>query len=71
MVHQVLATDADEGRNSKIIYFFINAQDRNTFTLNSTTGQIYTRGSLDRELQAIYNVSIVSSCMHVCDYLMC
>ena len=65
MVHQVLATDADEGGNSKIVYSFINPQDGNTFALNSNTGQIYTRGSLDHEIQSIYNVSIVSSYMNV------
>ena len=72
MVHQVSATDPDEGRNSKIVYSFSNTQDRNTFTLNSATGQIYTRGSLDHEIQSIYNVSTVFSYMHVIlvDYLM-
>ena len=60
-MHQVSATDIDEGINNKIVYSFINAQDRIRFTLNSTTGQIYTRGSLDHEIQSIYNVSVVFS----------
>jgi len=55
-VCQISATDADEGQNSKIIYSFLNAQE--FFTINSTTGEIYVKGSLDHEIQSIYNVSI-------------
>lgn len=53
---QVSATDADEGRNGIIVYSFLTAQE--LFILNSTTGEIYTQGSLDHEVQSIYNVSI-------------
>ena len=60
---QVSATDADEGRNSIIVYSFLNEQTH--FTLNHTTGEIYTKGSLDHELQNNYNVSIVFQYMHV------
>ena len=51
---QVSATDADEGTNGRIVYSFVTAQQN--FTLNSTTGRIYTKGSLDHEVQSIYNV---------------
>lgn len=62
LVCQVLATDADEGRNSEIVYSFLNAQD--LFTINSTTGEIYTKGSLDHEMQSIYNVSSYIACYY-------
>ena len=56
-VCQVSATDVDEANNGRIVYSFVTIQQN--FILNSTTGEIYTRGSLDHEVQSIYNVSIV------------
>ena len=56
-VCQVSATDADEGSNGRIVYSFVTMQPN--FILNSTTGEIHTTGSLDHEVQSIYNVSIV------------
>lgn len=53
-----MATDADEvGRNSEIVYYLLNTQDQEFFTLNSTTGEIHTKSSLDHEIRSIYNVS--------------
>ena len=58
MVYQLTAIDADEGENSEIVYSFLISQDSNSFVLDSNTGEIRTRGSLDHEIQSIYTVSI-------------
>ena len=58
MVYQLTAIDADEGENSEIVYSFLISQDSNSFALDSNTGEIRTRGSLDHEIQSIYTVSI-------------
>lgn len=66
MVCQVSATDTDEGQNSEIIYSFLNTQD--FFTIDNITGEIYTKGSLDHEIQSIYNVSI-AFIVYTCDII--
>lgn len=54
---QVSATDADEGSNGRIVYSFVTAQQN--FILNSSSGEIYTSGSLDHEVQSEFHVSIL------------
>uniref|UniRef100_A0A3Q3VLL1 Cadherin domain-containing protein n=1 Tax=Mola mola TaxID=94237 RepID=A0A3Q3VLL1_MOLML len=52
VVMQVNATDLDEGLNGKILYSFIkrgNTDPSNVFDLNSETGEITVKGTLDYE----------------------
>ena len=52
---QVSATDTDDGDNSRVVYSLLDGQGK--FTINTTSGEIFLNGSLDHEIQAIYNVS--------------
>uniref|UniRef100_A0A665UKB6 Protocadherin alpha-2-like n=1 Tax=Echeneis naucrates TaxID=173247 RepID=A0A665UKB6_ECHNA len=55
------ATDLDEGMNSKILYSFIkrgNIDPSNNFDLNSETGEITVKGTLDYEETPAYEVRI-------------
>ncbi|XP_075959829.1 protocadherin alpha-2-like [Anarhichas minor] len=55
------ATDLDEGVNSKIIYSFIrrgNTDPSNNFDLNSETGEITVKGTLDYEETSAYEVRV-------------
>lgn len=54
-MYQVSANDADKGINGEIVYSFLTTQE--FFTINRTTGEIRTKGSLDHEVQSMYNVS--------------
>uniref|UniRef100_A0A8C9XFP3 Cadherin domain-containing protein n=1 Tax=Sander lucioperca TaxID=283035 RepID=A0A8C9XFP3_SANLU len=55
------ATDLDEGMNSKILYSFIkrgNIDPSNMFDLNSETGEITVKGTLDYEETSAYEVRV-------------
>ncbi|XP_068182495.1 protocadherin alpha-3-like [Antennarius striatus] len=55
------ATDLDEGMNSKILYSFIkrvNIDPSNMFSLNSETGEISVKGTLDYEETPAYEVRV-------------
>ncbi|XP_028444570.1 protocadherin alpha-3-like [Perca flavescens] len=55
------ATDLDEGTNSKILYSFIkrgNIDPSNMFNLNSETGEITVKGTLDYEETSAYEVRV-------------
>ncbi|XP_068443111.1 protocadherin alpha-2-like isoform X7 [Clinocottus analis] len=55
------ATDLDEGMNSKILYSFIrrkNTDPSNIFDLNSETGEISVKGTLDYEETSAYEVRV-------------
>ncbi|XP_060743333.1 protocadherin alpha-13-like [Tachysurus vachellii] len=61
LVLKVSSTDLDEGSNGNITYSFgseVNAEFRDIFTLDSTTGEIRTKGSLDFEDTDIYKLDI-------------
>ncbi|KAM4590460.1 protocadherin-16-like isoform 1-T2 [Fundulus diaphanus] len=53
----VLATDRDSGSNGRLSYRFLHA-DRH-FQINSHTGEISTRMTLDREQQSSYQLMVV------------
>ncbi|XP_041845619.1 protocadherin alpha-5-like isoform X28 [Melanotaenia boesemani] len=60
-VIQLNATDLDEGSNSRITYSFIkrgNSDPSNMFYLESKTGQITVKGSLDYESTNAYEVRV-------------
>lgn len=56
----VKATDKDEGENGRITYHFKidgdNVQETKEFSINSNTGELKTKETLDREVQAKYEV---------------
>nr|XP_033489681.1 protocadherin alpha-2-like [Epinephelus lanceolatus] len=61
LVIKLNATDLDEGMNSKILYSFIkrgNANPSNMFDLNSETGEITVKGTLDYEETPAYEVRV-------------
>ncbi|XP_019116105.2 protocadherin alpha-2 isoform X13 [Larimichthys crocea] len=61
VVIKLNATDLDEGMNSKILYSFIkrgNIDPSNIFDLNSETGEIIVKGTLDYEETPAYEVRV-------------
>ncbi|KAM4554702.1 protocadherin alpha-3-like [Odontesthes bonariensis] len=61
VVIKLNATDLDEGMNGKILYSFIkrgNSDPSNIFNLNSETGEITVKGSLDYEETPAYEVRV-------------
>ena len=62
-VVRVEARDEDEGLNGEVLFEFVenptNQQhDWTKFTINMTTGNIYTAQTIDREVQEYYFVSL-------------
>ncbi|XP_075959827.1 protocadherin alpha-2-like [Anarhichas minor] len=61
VVMKLNATDLDEGMNSKILYSLIkrgNIDPSNIFDLNSETGEITVKGTLDYEETSAYEVRV-------------
>ena len=61
LVIKLNATDADEGMNSKILYSLIkrgNVDPSTIFDLNSETGEITVKGTLDYEETPAYEVRV-------------
>ncbi|XP_053541469.1 protocadherin alpha-2-like [Ictalurus punctatus] len=61
LILKVSSTDLDEGSNGNITYSFgseVNAEVRDIFTLDSTTGEIRTKGFLDFEDTDIYKLDV-------------
>ncbi|KAM3612677.1 uncharacterized protein V6R79_012602 [Siganus canaliculatus] len=61
VVIRLNATDLDEGMNGKIVYSFIkrgNIDPSNIFELNSETGEITVKGTLDYEETPAYEVRV-------------
>ena len=56
----VTAYDLDVG-SSNIQFSIQSGNNRDAFGINENTGVVFTRGSLDHEVQAIYNLAIVAS----------
>ena len=54
----VKAVDTDEGSNGAVSYDIITGNYGGAFTINSHTGQIGLRNSLDREKQAQYTLKV-------------
>ncbi|KAL5011815.1 hypothetical protein ScPMuIL_010366 [Solemya velum] len=59
-VISVQATDKDEGVNCEIIYSLEDSMD-GMFTILPKSGQIITMGTLDREQQAIYILTVIAT----------
>ncbi|XP_071829643.1 cadherin-23-like isoform X1 [Apostichopus japonicus] len=57
----VTATDIDEGGNGTVTYSFKSGEQvESSFFLNPQTGELSTTASLDREQQAIYQLTVVA-----------
>lgn len=58
-VFRVMATDPDTGSNSEIVYSLTDTLS--PFEINSTTGEVFTIGNIDRETQHVYQLEIIAS----------
>ncbi|XP_069892300.1 protocadherin alpha-5 isoform X12 [Dipodomys merriami] len=61
LVVKVNASDADEGINKEIVYFFSNLvldDVKSKFIINSTSGEIKVKGELDYEDRKLYEIYI-------------
>ena len=54
---QVSATDADHGKNAEVHYYLAPEKDYTKFQIHKDSGLLTTREVLDREQQAVYEVS--------------
>jgi hypothetical protein len=57
-VGRVTAADRDVGKHAKIFYYIISGNENGSFSLDRTTGSIYTNTSFDREERDEYNLLI-------------
>lgn len=57
----VSATDADVGSNGRITYSLVPGDAGGSFHVNSTTGEVVTAGSIDREEQGSYQLEVVAT----------
>ena len=57
-VMRVIATDADIGTNAQLVYNLTTKEYTDVFALNSLTGEITTKKSLDREIQDRYTLKV-------------
>ena len=58
---QLQATDADLNENSLIAYELMSKEYQDVFRLNDTSGELFLRRTLDREVQSEYNLTIRAS----------
>lgn len=57
----VSATDSDAGRNGEVWFSIVKGNDGNVFQINSISGQITVNGTIDREMQASYKLTVMAS----------
>ncbi|KAM7412774.1 hypothetical protein PAMA_020247 [Pampus argenteus] len=80
VVLYVMARDADQGENGRVIYTIQSGNTGGTFSLNPNTGSLSIFKPLDREEQDIFNLTIIAEdhgipqhsssqllCVHVID----
>ncbi|XP_030007933.1 protocadherin Fat 4 [Sphaeramia orbicularis] len=58
----IMASDIDEGDNGEIRYFMENTDV--PFSIEETSGELYTTDLLDRETVAIYRLTVIGSDKH-------
>ena len=58
LVIDLNATDLDSALNGKVTYQTLNGNERNTFSLSATTGEIRTQDILDRETVDEYQLLV-------------
>ncbi|XP_057655100.1 cadherin-related tumor suppressor [Diorhabda carinulata] len=54
----ITATDEDTGVNAQIYYAFVSGNENQWFTINTDSGLITTRATLDREIQGTVELNI-------------
>ncbi len=57
-VVRAIATDADQGLNGRLSFSITEGNPLRLFTINSTTGEIFTSGSIDFEMLPLHTLSI-------------
>ena len=57
-LYHINATDADSGANQLLQYEILNRDLHDKFSINSSTGELYSVASLDREVQEVYLIAI-------------
>lgn len=62
---QVSATDADHGKNAEVHYYLAPEKDYTKFQIHKDTGLLTTRQVLDREQQAVFEVSLGFLCSFI------
>ncbi|XP_022242412.1 fat-like cadherin-related tumor suppressor homolog [Limulus polyphemus] len=60
MATTVSATDKDRGDYGIVKYFIDNEECLKLFSLNHTSGEIYTKSSFDREKKHLYEIPVVA-----------
>ncbi len=58
LVGQIVATDADSGVNSQLVFEIISGNEANRFVIDEASGRITTNSTIDREQQGIYLLSV-------------
>ena len=61
---RVEATDADEGRNRRLVYSlaeFTQIEYGDVFRIDAVTGEVFLRRRLDREVQSRYSLTVTAS----------
>ena len=53
------AIDEDIGSNADLRYFLFSANDRELFTMNSTTSGLFTAAVLNKTVQDLYNLTVL------------
>ena len=60
---RVIAYDADDGRNSEVVYRCAAddlSTSTDTFAINETTGEIFVNGSIDYETRRVHELTVVA-----------
>ncbi|CAL4132582.1 unnamed protein product, partial [Meganyctiphanes norvegica] len=55
---KVKASDPDKGKNKKVVY---SIEGNSIFTIDSDSGIVSATQSLDRESQAMYNITVLAT----------
>jgi len=58
VIGTISATDADSGTNADIIYEIVAGNEAQDFTINRATGLIFTTGTIDREENYFYAITV-------------
>ena len=58
---RVNASDSDIGTNAEIQYYFApNSSNSDRFTINSTTGELFTDDRFDREMESMVELTVIA-----------
>ncbi|NXA88487.1 PCD23 protein, partial [Melanocharis versteri] len=60
LVHHIIATDPDEGRNGQVTYHILSGNENKAFVLDKITGLLTTARLLDHEVQECYSLTVMA-----------